>query len=237
MKKSQFVSLVAVFAALNVVCDVIILPQLSSGVWYGLVFLIVPLTGIALGPYAGFLSTLIGVMVGHTILPRGVEEYLFTLGAPIGAMMSGLSFRRQWKPVVIYYTVLLASYFITPISWQLPLWGMWDVYGAFLMLLIVVLFAYRRGRWRTRLKTPFLLTLSAFVGLEADILFRIFVFIPGQTYQSIYGLPVEWLQVIWVAGAFITPFKVAVSAIVTSLLGTRLLKVLNAHRSKENTSI
>ena len=138
MKKSSYVSLIAVFAALNVVCDAIVIPQFSSGVWYGLVFPTVPITGIVLGPFAGFLSTLIGVLVGHTITPRGAEEFLFTLGAPIGAAVSGLLFRRGWKLVFVYYTVLLASYFVTPVAWQLPMWGMWDVYGAYLALLITV---------------------------------------------------------------------------------------------------
>ena len=230
MKKSAFASLIAVFASLNVVCDAIIVPQISSGVWYGLVFLIEPITGIVLGPFAGFLSTLIGVIVGHTIAPRGVEEFLFTLGAPIGALVSGLLFRGSWKTVFVYYTVLLASYFITPVAWHLPIWGMWNVYCAYLTLFITILLTYRRGGWINKSdKRLSFLALCAFIGLEADILFRIFVLIPCQTYQSIYGFPIEFWQVIWVAGALITPIKVAVSALVTTVLGSRLLKILNVY--------
>jgi hypothetical protein len=226
MNKTRMVSMIAVFAALNVVFDAIIIPQFSSGVWFGFVYLIVPITGIVLGPYAGFLSTLMGVFVGHSISPRGIEEFLFTLGAPLGAMISGLIFQKKWKLVFAYYTVLLLSYFITPIAWQLPFLGMWDVYGAYLVLIITMLFIRLKSDRINPLKNDmFLYGLCAFIGLEADILFRIFIFIPGQTYQSIFGLPIEDLQWIWVAGAVITPLKVAISTITTALLGSRLASI------------
>jgi hypothetical protein len=226
MNKTRMVSMIAVFAALNVVFDAIIIPQFSSGVWFGLVYLIVPITGIVLGPYAGFLSTLMGVFVGHAISPRGMEEFLFTLGAPLGAMISGMLFQKKWKIVFTYYTVLLVSYFITPIAWQLPIWGMWDIYCAYLVLLMTMVLIRLRGNQINPLKNDmFLYGFCAFIGLEADILFRIFIFIPGQTYQSIYGLPIDVLQSIWVAGALITPFKVAISIIITALLGSRLASI------------
>jgi hypothetical protein len=225
-KRTSFLSMIAVFAALNVVFDAIIIPQFSSGVWFGLVYLIVPITGIVLGPYAGFLSTLMGVFVGHAISPRGIEEFLFTLGAPFGVMISGMLFQKKWKMVFTYYTVLLFSYFITPVAWQLPVWGMWDVYCAYLALLLTIGFIRLKGDRSNPLKNDlFLYGFCAFIGLEADILFRIFVLIPGQTYQSIYGLPIEALQRIWVAGALITPFKVAISTSVTALLGSRLARI------------
>jgi hypothetical protein len=224
--RTRFLSMIAVFAALNVVFDAIIIPQFSSGVWFGLVYLIVPITGIVLGPYAGFLSTLMGVFVGHAISPRGIEEFLFTLGAPFGAMISGMLFQKKWKVVFTYYTVLLFSYFITPVAWQLPVWGMWDVYCAYLVLLLTIGFIRLKGDRSNPLKNDlFLYGFCAFIGLEADILFRIFVFIPGQTFRSIYGLPIEALQSIWVAGALITPFKVAISTSITALLGSRLARI------------
>ena len=77
MKKSQFVSLVTVFAALTVVCDLMIgLP--TSGVWFSLVFVIESINGIVLGPYAVFLSTLIGVIAQRMvrrICPNCRSEY------------------------------------------------------------------------------------------------------------------------------------------------------------------
>jgi len=223
--KAQTVAIVAVFAALNVITDSFGgLP--SSGIWSSWNFLMEPLTGIILGPLLGFAATVMGVMIGHYIYFRDAYEFLFTMGAPIGAAVSALLFRGKWKPVLGYYTILFAAYFLTPVAWQLPFWGMWDTYIAFAILLVVI-FLIKKGLWKhesTRL--PIVLAVIAFVGLEADVLFRIFVFIPCQTYRLFYGLNVEDLQYIWGSGAIITPIKVALSSIATVTIGHPLLETL-----------
>jgi len=225
-KRKRILPLIIIFASLNVVCDSLIgLPQFSSGVWYSWIFIIEPITGIILGTYAGFLSTLIGVMIGHLIYFRGVHEFLFTIGAPIGAMISGLMFRGKWKPVFTYYTLLLMAYFVTPLAWQLPIWGMWNTYCAYMA--VVALIVVQKHGWEPRSsKLPYALALSAFIGLEADILFRIFIFIPCQTYQLFYGFTVEALQYIWGTAALITPIQVAISALTTAIVGPPLIKAL-----------
>jgi len=229
MRKSRFLALVAVFASINVVFDSLMgLPQLSSGVWYSWIFIVEPINGIVLGPYAGFLSSLIGVMIGHSIYFIDVYEFLFTLGAPIGAMVSGFLFRGRWKMVLAYYTALLGIYFITPVAWQLPLWGMWDVYLAYVTLLLVSVTMARKGLWNPESKgLLYVIALSALIGLEADILFRIFVFVPGQTYRLFYGLDARSLIPIWVEAAAITPIQVAMSILVTTTVGPPLIRVIN----------
>lgn len=224
-KNSQFVSLVAIFAALNAACDSIIgISLFEYGVWWSLIFLMTPLTGIVLGPYVGFVSTFIGVIIGHFIYFRGTPELFFTLGAPIGAMVSGLLFEGGWKKVFVYYTALFVTYFITPVAWQLPIWGMWDIYLAYACLLLMMLVG---NSWK--LKSRGLLYagfMCAFIGLEADVLFRIFLLVPCQTYRLIYGWPVEALQLAWGLGAFVTPIQVIVSGLVTAITGPQLIRVV-----------
>jgi hypothetical protein len=228
MKKSHFVSLVAVFASFNVVCDSLMgLPWVSSGVWYSWIFIAEPITGIVLGPYAGFLSSLIGVMIGHFIYFRGPYEFLFTLGAPIGAMISGFLFRRRWKTVLTYYTVLFAIYFITPVAWQLPVWGMWNVYLAYASLLVVTVIMVKKKSWNLDSKGLLhAMVMCAFIGLEADVLFRIVVFIPGQTYKLFYDYSVETLRLVWMEGAAETPIKVALSTLVTAIVGPPVIRAV-----------
>ena len=229
MKKSIFVSTVAVFAAFNVICDSLMGPPLPvpSSVWYSWVFMATPITGIVLGPYAGFLSSLIGVMIGHSIYFRDVYEFLFTLGAPLGAMVAGFLFRGKWKMVWTYYTALLGVYFITSIAWQLPIWGMWDVYLAYAILLVVAVMMTWKGSWNPKSKgLLYVIALSALIGLEADILFRIFVFIPGQTYRLFYDYSVETLRLIWMEGAAETPIKVALSTLVTAVVGPPVIRAV-----------
>jgi hypothetical protein len=232
MRRSQLITLIAVFATLSIVCDSIVgIPQLASGVWYGWIFLIVPLAGIVLGPYAGFVSILIGVIAGHSIYLRGeapMYEYLFTLGAPIGALFSGFIFRGRWKEAFTYFTLLLGAYFLTPVSWEIPLWGLWDVYIAFIILCI---FALISNRWDIKSRKfgrlPYIYALCALIGLEADILFRIFVFIPGQTYRLFYGFTPEILGVIWAASALVTPIQVGIAILMTVFIGPMLVRTLS----------
>jgi MFS family permease len=200
--KSKRISLIVSFAAVAAILDSIPgIPQFESGVWYSWIFLVVPLFGFILGPVDGFFSILIGVLVGHSIYFRGIHEFLFTIGAPVGAMIAGMFFRQRKRIPIMFFTILLASYFLTPISWKLPLWGMWDVYLALVVLMIVSVMNVNKGR----------LLMSTFIGLEADILFRIFLLVPLQTYNIFYGLTLEAMKIIWVTGAFVTPIQVGLS--------------------------
>jgi len=233
MKKSRIIALTSVFAALNIVCDAIAgLPQLSSGVWYGWIFIMEPLNGIILGPLTGFVSTFLGVFVGHSIYVRGeapIFEYIFTLGAPLGAMVSGLVYRKKWKIVLTYYIILLAAYFLTPVTWYLPIWGIWNVLFAFFTVCIIFLLKSKFDKLQAK---SYILSIAAFVGLEADILFRIFILVPCQTYRLFYGFSIETLQAIWTSAAFITPIQVLISLIVTTIISPRLLQItqnLNVH--------
>ena len=136
---SKIIALVAVFAALNIITDSFgTLP--TSGVWNSWNFILTALTGIILGPFSGFAATFIGVMIGHQIYFQGSYEIIFTIGAPIGAAISAMTFKGQFKPVLLYYIALFSAYFITPVAWQLPIWGMWDTYIAFVVLVVTSIF-------------------------------------------------------------------------------------------------
>jgi hypothetical protein len=229
LMSSAFVSLVAVFAAFTVVCDSLVAPEWLlpySGVWHSWVFISEPITGIMLGPLAGFFSNFIGVMIGHSINFIDVYEFLFTLGAPIGAVISALVFKGKWGIALTYYLALFAGFFVAPEAWQLPPWGMWDVYFAFVLLGAASVLATKwRKFWNTKSSTNVLciLALSAFIGLEADVLFRIFILVPCQTYRLFYNWDVGALQAIWALGAVETPIKAALSTIVTVLIGPSII--------------
>jgi len=229
IKSSTFVSLAAVFASFSIVCDSLVVPFLPySGVWYSWIFISEPITGIILGPLTGFFSNFIGVMIGHSINFVDVYEFLFTLGAPIGAMISALVFRGKWGIALTYYSALLGGFLVVPVAWQLPFWGMWDVYLAFVFLLVATtITTKRKNLWnvKSNARLVYILTLSTFIGLEADVLFRIFIFIPCQTYRLFYGYNASILQAIWAAGAVETPIKAAISTIITVVIGPPIISV------------
>jgi divalent metal cation (Fe/Co/Zn/Cd) transporter len=224
MVKTRSIALIAVFAALTAVLDALPgLPQLSQGVWYGWTFIATPLAGIVLGPGEAFLSVFIGVMISHTMVFFGPYEYFFTIGAPFGAMISSLVFRQRLRPVLLYYVVLLAAYFLTPAAWDLPLWALWDTYIAFTVLITIFFF---RRRLYNMTKGRLIFAFSALIGNEADILFRIFLFVPLGTYNWLYGSPLDFVRSVWVVSAFITPIQVCIALFATSLAGAILLKAI-----------
>lgn len=224
--KSGTLSLIIIFAALGVVCDAVVTLGFSAGVWFGGIFMFSAIAGMVLGPYNGFVSTLIAVMIGHWLVPREtIYEFIFTLGAPTGSMMSGFMFRGDWEKVFAFYTTMLVFYFITPISWSLPVWGMWDVYAAYAILMALGIVLSVRGRDEIKHLSPF--AVGAFIGLEADVLLRIFIFVPCQTYQFFYGLTPEALVAIWsVPAPLITPFKVLLATFTATLVTPQIMRVL-----------
>jgi hypothetical protein len=238
-KHASYVSVVAIFAALSIVSDSLIGPfQDISSVWRSWIFLIEPINGILLIPSASFFSTIIGVLAGHSVFFRGNAEFLFTMGAPIGAAVTSFLFRRKWKIPMIYFIVLLGAYFLTPVSWQLPFWGMWDVYLAFGCLILMVVIMIRwKNLWRTQptgINLLLIIALSAFIGLEADVLFRIFILVPGQTYHIIYGLSVGELQAWWAVGAVETSIKASLSTIVSVVIVPSVLRAVQRMRSRSS---
>jgi len=221
---SKLVALIAVFAAVNIVSDSFMsLPEFPSGVWYSWVFLLTPLVAFILGPVDSFFSILVGVIIGHYVYFRGPYEFIFTLGAPVGAFIGGLTFQNRNRIPIIYYTILIIFYFLTPITYQLPIWGIWDVLLAFCILLLFNLLINSKSR----------LLICSLICLEADVLFRIFVFVPLNTYQTFYGFTLEIMKIIWMGGALITPIQVGLSLIFTSFAYPHVVKVVEKYIGKE----
>ncbi len=225
--KSHFVSFTAVFSAFIAVLDVIpMVPGFYGGIWDSWVFVLSPLVGVLLGPFAGAFSVLLGSLMGHMIFFRDPYELVFMLGAPFGAMMSGLVFQGRWKPVLGLYSTLLLGYFLTPISWVLPLWGIWDlILGYGIVLLFVFLTTQTNLVSGAANRTSSRLLFCSVIGLESDILLRIFILIPGHTYWIFYGLTPNMLQLMWAVAGFITPLKVLIASIVVVIIGLALLRL------------
>ncbi|RJS84057.1 hypothetical protein CW702_03015, partial [Candidatus Bathyarchaeota archaeon] len=68
--------------------------------------------------------------------------------------------------------------------------------------------------------------LNAYLCLESDILFRIFLFIPCGTYSSLYSFSIETLRIIWLAGAMVTPAQVLIATLFTFMLAPYVSRVL-----------
>ncbi len=208
---------------MSVVADLILIP--SAGIWDSAIFILSPLAGVLLGPIAGAVAIGLGSLVGHYIFFRDIYELVFMIGAPFGAAMAGLIYQRRWKPTFCVYSLLLLGYFLEPVTWNLPLWGIWDILAGFCLLCIFSLVNFR-NLWPENENSQTILGLlfATIIGLESDILLRVFILIPGQTYWFFYGFDAEVLRAIWLAAGILTPLKVAVAAIIVVLVGLPLIR-------------
>ncbi len=225
---SRIAAFVAVFTAMIAVLDVIpTIPGFYAGVWDSWPFLIAPIVGILLGPYLGALSVALGSVIGHIIYFRDPTEMLFMMGLSLGAAVAGFVYQRRWKPVFSIYSAMLLGYFIYPVTWELPLWGIWDILVGQVFVLIFSIMAIRG--WFSDITEPkrvLLLLFTTVIALETDILFRVFLLVPGQAYWFFYGLTPEILYGMWLVAGVITPIKVVLAAIVAVTLGLQLLRTL-----------
>jgi hypothetical protein len=226
--RSRIVAYLAVFIALVTVFDAVpIIPGLYSGIWDSWIFLLSPLIGVLLGPIYAILAVGLGSYLGHFIYFRDPFEFLFILGAVLGAVCAALIFQRQWKPVLLIYSGLLMGYFLTPVTWLLPLIGIWDILlGYGILLLFILLNSQKRWPSTPSQDTWLRLLFCVIIGLETDILLRVFILVPGQTYWLFYGWTVEVLQILWLTAGIITPMKVVLATLFTVTAGFSLLQIL-----------
>ncbi len=226
--RSRIVAYLAVFMALVTVFDAIpMLPGFYGGIWDSWVFLLAPIIGALLGPLIGMIAVGLGSLLGHMIYFRDPFELLFMLGAVVGTASAALIFQRRWKPVLIFYTILLGGYFLYPVTWMLPLIGIWDILLAYVLLLLFSVLISNQWWPTDQWKDIWLLLMFATViGLEADILFRVFILVPGQTYWLFYGLTLDALYWMWLTAGIITPTKVALGTLFTVTIGYSLLRLL-----------
>ena len=226
--RSRMVAYLAIFVALVAVFDVIpIIPGLYSGIWDSWTFLLSPIIGVLLGPFLGFIAVGLGSSLGHFIYYRDPFEFIFMLGAAFGAACAVLIYQRRWKPVLVLYSGLLLGYFLTPITWSLPLVGIWDILlGYGILLLFILLISIQIWPTHQTQDQWLRLLFCAIIGLEADILLRVFILIPLGTYWFFYGMTPEFLYWLWLTAGIITPLKVALSAVFTVTIGFSLLQIL-----------
>lgn len=209
MRRSVQFSLTAMFAALHVVLYLV-----SVGLWRNWAAYIEPIEGIALGPYLGFLSAIIGSSVARTIRPD--PFWLFGIVAePVSVLTAGLIAKAMWKPASAAYAAMLIAYFAHPYGRALPLWTILDI----LLALVLIYPAARLSRNLFRSDARRLAAswaLLSFVCIATDSLVRVFLLIPC----GLYCLFFESYQALYAgfAGAAISSYVEDAIAVLVSLL-------------------
>jgi uncharacterized membrane protein len=226
LRQTQKIALTATFAALHTILSMIPGP-VGFRSW---IILIMPLEGIILGPLLGFSAGFMGYFLGWFIRPRA-EPIFFGLGEPVGALCAGLIAQRKWHYALLLYGAMLLGFFVYPLTSTLPLWTLWNVYIAFVSILVFAVVS-RKITPSIALSSrnlTMLLGFAAFIGTEADVLTRIFILIPLSGYQW-WGISASILPGIFIAGAFQTPIEAIISIVAAIIIGVPLLKILQKTR-------
>jgi len=215
---SRTVSLIGVFAALHTV-----LYLTSVELWRNWSIYLEPLEGLILGPWAGFLSALIGSIVARAIKPT--ELWMFgVIAEPVGVLACGLIAKNRWKPLLLIYAVMLGAYFAHPLCRQLPLWTIIDILVAFVLIYPVTRICKNLFNEDTR-RLPFLIGLVGFIGAVTDALTRVFLLIPAGLYV-VLGWPSEVVFMAFIAGAADSYIEDMLVVLVMFIIGGPIIAAL-----------
>ncbi|MBI5228806.1 hypothetical protein HY991_01755, partial [Candidatus Micrarchaeota archaeon] len=136
----------------------------------------------------------------------------------------GFLAKRQWKPVMGLYAVMLAAYFVHPFGRWFPLWTILDV----LLALILIYPAARLSRNLFESDPKHLsisLVFISFIGTVTDSLTRIFLLVPGGLYLFL-GWPPEAVFDAFVVGAAWSYVEDVLLVLVSFLVGVPILFAL-----------
>jgi hypothetical protein len=117
MRSPRALALISVFAALNLIVDIIpFTPTLGlPGTYFRLGWVLAPLTGILLGPILGGVSCTIA---GLLAVAMGIQPWTFGIFTPfrsgISALQSGLLARSRWKLALAFLSVLIGFWLLLP---------------------------------------------------------------------------------------------------------------------------
>ncbi|MGC8849124.1 MAG: hypothetical protein ACP5QI_01460 [Candidatus Bathyarchaeia archaeon] len=179
------------------------------------------------GPTGGVAAAFIGALAGRILKPDALPvENFFGFAEGIGALGAGLLAKGRWRLVASIYVIILAGFLLHPVARIIPLWTLWNIYLAFIVLLVSGLLFKEVLNRRDPKGLPFRIGIIAFIAVELDVLFRIFMLIPLGLYR-LYPIPLELMPEIFIAGAFTTPLEAGYTVAVCGIMGPAVLLALD----------
>jgi hypothetical protein len=218
MRRTQAISLTAVFAALHVV-----LYFFSFGLWRNWAIYIESVEGIVLGPEIGFLAAFIGSAIARMIRPD-IFWMFGIIAEPVSVLMTGLLAKARWRPVLATYAIMLSAYLINPFGRALPLWTILDI--LFALILIYPTAKFSRNLFGDDVKRlTIALILISFVCTVTDSLVRVFLLVPCGLYTLFPNVFTGFtgLYLIFVGAAVDSYIEDFLVVIVSFLVGVPLL--------------
>jgi hypothetical protein len=224
------IALTAIFAALYVAISVAIpfaIPMGVAGLEIALPALFATIFGIIIGPYLGTAAAFIGALASLALLGMSPYSVPFLLSPPLNAFVSGSLFYNKWKQAVIPFAVIMVAFLFTPPvsgfnSVQIAIWVLWDKILAVALIAPLVLF---RKKLTAGLGAASIF-LVAFIGNQADNIWGSFAFALPPVYEGIFQMPMEAVQLAFLASPFVYPAIRLIQAFIVTIITVPLLQIL-----------
>ncbi len=231
-------ALVAVFSALYSVIRLIPMgPMIGLSNNFSVADCLAPVYGIALGPYTGGASIVVGTFLAMAYGKPVIFLGLDFLPAFINTVAIGFLMRKKWVPAIALNISLLLIFVLNPLTTQLfsiPL-GSFTATVPFYWLHIVALavlispLGFKAGGWVKTLKPGLLVAgvaILAFVGtmmqhLTGNILTEV---VSSQITGSL--APATLTTIIWPAAFLLYPWERLTLVLLAVIVGVPLVKAL-----------
>ena len=218
---SRIISFMAVFASLTVVLN--FLPS----VWRSWAIYLEPITGIVLGPYAGFFATLIGSTIATAIKPSPLWMINIT-GSSMGTLAAGLLSKENWRQLMAIYGTMLGIYFVHPLGTWFPVWAILETIMGFILIVPTVLLSKDLFKKSGKALTVSMI-LIFFVSTSCDTTTGIFLLVPLGLY-SVLGSPEAAFAFI-MAGVLNSYIEVVLIIVLSAVIGVPLFLTLRKYLS------
>ena len=235
------IALVAIFAALFFALSLapIKIPTTVGLISISFSALIATIFGLVLGPYLGAAAALLGSTVTWALMGMSPYDLPFIIAPMFNALVSGLIFYKKWKWGFGVFAVFIVAFLFTPPvtpltgqstiagvlidNWYIAIAVLFDKIAALLLILPLTFL----GKKLSFGYGAVFFFLVAFIGNQADNMYGTFVFSWPAVYNGIFGMPLEIVQLSFLASPFLYPAIRLIQAFIAMLIAVPLIKALN----------
>jgi hypothetical protein len=214
------ITLVSVFAALDIVLSAIPLP-IPYGPNAGV--LMKPSEGILLGPWGGMLAALIGGLVSSVIWPSTAVLGLATwIPGVLGALLAALIIRGRWTWAISAMAAAILAFILHPYGLSVFIYADWDKVIGLLLIFPASRLAKHRINTNMTVKSLMpIIGLVAFTATEMDGATGNLIFLVMA--GPVFGLTREMLPPLFIPYTFLDCGVRIFTAIVCALVLTPIL--------------
>jgi uncharacterized membrane protein len=238
--EKRSIPLIASFAALYFILSM--LPDIPvigfPGITIKLEASAASIFGAILGPHAGPLAALIGVVVAFFYGGARSFDLPFILCPALNALVVGLIFKNRSKIAFALFAMVIAAFWFTPVvypvfdHWYVGLAATFDkIMALFLIVPVTRMLKTRsvsseKAELRPSGESFTLLLVASFIGNQADSALGSTIFAIPLVYEMVFGLRLDMVRWLFIVSPFAYPIIRLLQALIAASIGLPLIRAL-----------